>query len=652
MPIKGKSPKEIVHTEMHKFKHGSLRSGSQKGPLVKSRKQAIAIALSESGQSKRAYGGKVEAALRIAGKMARGGDVDDNYDPSNKGQIPRSIQYMTDKVPDTWTRAPERRYAEGGASPFDWSGVGEAMPENIGKDKIMDPVANVAIGAATTYPGYIKSMVDAAKTQPGSEEAHEAYGDVAKNTGDMGLSMIGPKGGSPTTAGVFVGPYGALALRNAAKESGNIAAEKALIHPVVGKELEKEVQSMPEWMRDPYRLSVQEARDDWARKTLEQRAAKGDFNDRDVFSKSGWSFTADHKPAKEISDVGAKVIPHPDFPENSGKYMISHPAGDLHKTYDIPPIEKGVSTIKNVDAYFRRHSNGDIGIGITGDPLKNTSPALHEMQHAISHREGWPAGSNPKATPKEVTNRELFPGEKLPEYQRELFMKSDKKVNPEMLDRLDSSPNTAALAAYLHSAGENQAFNVQHTRSHPFKYLIHPADREIVPRAFQHVEYKAGGGNVGNFNPERGEAFGLAQQGMIKSDVPGRTDKLHLNVPAGSYIIPSDIVSALGEGNSLGGSKILEKMFSTGPYGMKPMKGGSSRRPRMPSMRFASGGETEETLPIIAAGGEWIVHPPAIRQLGGGDMEVGHRVLDKFVLHIRKKHVKTLRHLKPPKGSK
>lgn len=32
---------------MSKFKHGSLHSGSKKGPKVKSRKQAIAIMMSE-----------------------------------------------------------------------------------------------------------------------------------------------------------------------------------------------------------------------------------------------------------------------------------------------------------------------------------------------------------------------------------------------------------------------------------------------------------------------------------------------------------------------------------------------------------------------------------------------------------------------------
>lgn len=46
-----KAKKDRMHEEMHKFKHGTLHSGSKKGPKVKNRKQAIAIGLSESGQS-------------------------------------------------------------------------------------------------------------------------------------------------------------------------------------------------------------------------------------------------------------------------------------------------------------------------------------------------------------------------------------------------------------------------------------------------------------------------------------------------------------------------------------------------------------------------------------------------------------------------
>lgn len=38
---------------MHKFKRGALHSGSSKGPKVKSRKQAIAIMMSEKRKEKR-----------------------------------------------------------------------------------------------------------------------------------------------------------------------------------------------------------------------------------------------------------------------------------------------------------------------------------------------------------------------------------------------------------------------------------------------------------------------------------------------------------------------------------------------------------------------------------------------------------------------
>lgn len=40
-----------VEETMHEYKHGELRSRSKKGPKVKSRKQAIAIALSQAGKS-------------------------------------------------------------------------------------------------------------------------------------------------------------------------------------------------------------------------------------------------------------------------------------------------------------------------------------------------------------------------------------------------------------------------------------------------------------------------------------------------------------------------------------------------------------------------------------------------------------------------
>src|SRR6185437_7840137 len=49
-PRESEPQKETVERVMHEFKHGELRSGTS-GKKVKSRKQAVAIALSEAGAS-------------------------------------------------------------------------------------------------------------------------------------------------------------------------------------------------------------------------------------------------------------------------------------------------------------------------------------------------------------------------------------------------------------------------------------------------------------------------------------------------------------------------------------------------------------------------------------------------------------------------
>ena len=48
--------RERVHEELHKFKRGTLHSGSKKGPVVTSPAQAEAIALSEAGMSRKSGG--------------------------------------------------------------------------------------------------------------------------------------------------------------------------------------------------------------------------------------------------------------------------------------------------------------------------------------------------------------------------------------------------------------------------------------------------------------------------------------------------------------------------------------------------------------------------------------------------------------------
>lgn len=52
MPGMSKGPKKVAKV-MGEYKRGTLHSGSKKGPKVKSRKQAIAIAMSEAGMAKK-----------------------------------------------------------------------------------------------------------------------------------------------------------------------------------------------------------------------------------------------------------------------------------------------------------------------------------------------------------------------------------------------------------------------------------------------------------------------------------------------------------------------------------------------------------------------------------------------------------------------
>jgi hypothetical protein len=51
--MKKKAAVKKVAKVMGEFKKGTLRSGSKKGPKVTKKKQAVAIAMSESGMSKK-----------------------------------------------------------------------------------------------------------------------------------------------------------------------------------------------------------------------------------------------------------------------------------------------------------------------------------------------------------------------------------------------------------------------------------------------------------------------------------------------------------------------------------------------------------------------------------------------------------------------
>jgi hypothetical protein len=127
----------------------------------------------------------------------------------------------------------------------------------------------------------------------------------------------------------------------------------------------------------------------------------------------------------------------------------------------------------------------------------------------------------------------------------------------------------------------------------------------------------------------KGGDTGKVHHGPIPSPVAGRTDHLPMHVSSGSYVIPADIVSALGEGNTMNGFKIIDDMNAE----------------HRDDGRFANGG----TVPIVAAGGEYVIPPHVVAGVGKGSLDTGHKVLDEFVKHVRAKTIKTLKKLPGPK---
>jgi hypothetical protein len=123
-----------------------------------------------------------------------------------------------------------------------------------------------------------------------------------------------------------------------------------------------------------------------------------------------------------------------------------------------------------------------------------------------------------------------------------------------------------------------------------------------------------------------------AHVGPIHAAVAGRTDHLNMHVPAGSYVIPADIVSSLGEGNTDAGHDVLDSLCHD-------HRGNNN----------ANSTDPANLAPIVAAGGEYVIPLSVVTSLGSGDIDYGHRLLDDFVVLARHDLIKTLKKLPPPK---
>lgn len=187
---------------------------------------------------------------------------------------------------------------------------------------------------------------------------------------------------------------------------------------------------------------------------------------------------------------------------------------------------------------------------------------------------------------------------------------------------------------------------------------------------------------------------------LINSTVPGRTDRIPMRARVGSFVIPADVVSGLGEGNTMAGAKMWGQLLSASVAGKAPaikagrapsvsaglrggrMTGPGSRVPAPPRPiiappqkvpfenlpvrsqglphGFADGGYMghnggppmddmdDDTTPIVTAGGEMIVDPEVVMMMGDGDPDTGTQILRKSVDGIRKQMMEFHKKLPSP----
>ena len=153
--------------------------------------------------------------------------------------------------------------------------------------------------------------------------------------------------------------------------------------------------------------------------------------------------------------------------------------------------------------------------------------------------------------------------------------------------------------------------------------------------------------------PGKVPRVGKIHHGAIRSPVAGRTDHLNMHVRSGSYVIPADIISSMGEGNTEAGFKVAKSIFSQPFYGgSRPGAsvpyGGEGLPYGAPAPHRAEGGSVD-SVPIVAAGGEYVITPEEVVRIGHGNIDDGHKILDEFVKQQRARTISLLKKLPGPK---
>lgn len=175
------------------------------------------------------------------------------------------------------------------------------------------------------------------------------------------------------------------------------------------------------------------------------------------------------------------------------------------------------------------------------------------------------------------------------------------------------------------------------------------------------------------FGREAGEMGATHPGGLVGGLTAGRADKVPMSVAAGSHVIPADVMSGLGDGNSLAGAHAMDLAMNSGPGGIK-LPRGPHRGMGMPAARtapprtaFAKGGPVYQghTLRLASGGvptggggvrcllsdGEYLLKPDEVRRIEHNGKK-GHDAIDNWIVERRAENVKKQRSLPKPVGMK
>ncbi len=353
--------------------------------------------------------------------------------------------------------------------------------------------------------------------------------------------------------------------------------------------------------------------------------------------------------------------------------------GEISEPGTILPRSAGPSRIERA---IKRHPEW-------GKLLDPSDPALYPPRSGIEelhqpakvYRQSIaPSDAEPGGSREILESREFTPEYmlKLLERQRRedrqrktAFIHTMKNKYPELGDAIKAHPEIADLLKQLEQEAWKkevlQAQSKPKTRSKVRRKRTGEDDDEYarggrltknIDRALRIAKKYASGGPLDESGLGDVDKHMPFTGGLLKSSIPGRTDKLPIAVKPGSYIVPADILSStkLGEGNTIAGAKTLDAMLAkhrakTQRRGLFTGLGRNARRSvkaRLKGQKYAEGGEADR-IPIIAAGGEYSIEPEVVESIGGGDMNKGHDILDDFVKRIRRHNIKTLKKLPGPK---